>query len=232
LLKRNGSAWGTTQANAWATLGLASYAAAQNLTGTSATLASGDAPALKLENLAAAREFKLDKPAVLTNDGQSNLFYSVVSHGIPQQVKSTGNWQIRRAYLDLDGKPVTTVKQGDLVQVRLLISAASTCDNILLCDLLPGGLEIEDARLATRTAILPQNAMQETGALAPVAIEKRDDRFLLFGNLTTATKDGVFTYLTRAVSRGTFTVPPFLAEAMYSPEDHGIFATEQTLTVE
>jgi hypothetical protein len=124
------------------------------------------------------------------------------------------------------------VKQGDLVQVRLIISTASSWRNIVLCDLLPGGLEIEDSRLATRTAILPKLAKVDTGSLVPVSIEKRDDRFLLFGNISTATEDGVFTYLARAVSKGKFTIPPFLAEAMYSPEDHGLFVTTQTLTIE
>ncbi|MBR6673979.1 MAG: hypothetical protein IKL39_04565, partial [Mailhella sp.] len=49
--------------------------------------------------------------------------------------------------------------------------------------------------------------------------DRREDRMLLFADLTT--EPLTFTYRIRAVNRGVFTVPPVQVEAMYDQSFYG-----------
>ena len=78
--------------------------------------------------------------------------------------------------------------------------------------LLPSGLEVENARLAT-TESLPWVA---DANLAPDSLDLRDDRVLIFTTLPANQWRNLYS-LTRAVSPGSFRLPPIHAEAMYNP---------------
>ena len=49
--------------------------------------------------------------------------------------------------------------------------------------------------------------------------DRREDRMILFADLTG--QELVYTYRIRAVNRGSFTVPPIHAEAMYDQSLYG-----------
>ena len=72
-------------------------------------------------------------------------------------------------------------------------------------------------------------AMADTGAFYSVRIEKRDDRFLVFGNTEAGKSE--FVYQLRAVTRGTFAIPPLHAESMYQPDVNGETAESGKLIV-
>jgi uncharacterized protein YfaS (alpha-2-macroglobulin family) len=79
-------------------------------------------------------------------------------------------------------------------------------------DRLPAGFEIENPRLGRERA-----AAATTGKPWKVeSMNLRDDRIELFGTLP-AGAARTFTYSVRAVTSGTFTLPPVEAEAMYDP---------------
>ncbi len=163
-------------------------------------------------------------------------YYSLLTRGVPSAKTYTPvskGLKIERTLLTRDGKPVPEqgLAQGDLVilQTRVM-SLLGPLRNVVIQNLLPTGLEVENPRLET-TEKLPWI----TASDAPAYQDARDDRVLLFVDLpagvTTsparstgkggdAVKEKWTTYssLLRAVTPGTFTLPPAQAEAMYDPD--------------
>ena len=126
---------------------------------------------------------------------------------------------ISRRYLDREGEEIdpNEIIQGQIVQVELSIGGNRTLDNVVIQDLLPAGLEIENARLASSEDV-PEPDDADSG-ISVNRTDIRDDRMLVFGNLYRM-KNGKqkFTYTTRAVTTGEFIAPPALLEVMYDPQ--------------
>jgi uncharacterized protein YfaS (alpha-2-macroglobulin family) len=145
-------------------------------------------------------------------------FYSLTVRGIPtdQAFKpETAGLEIEREYRNRDGGSLdlADVKQGDLIAVRTrLRSVAGRIENVVVVNLLPSGLEVENARLET-TEQLP---WIKDANLKPAYLDLRDDRILLFTDLP-ANEWQTFYSLVRAVAPGRFRLPPVQAEAMYNP---------------
>ena len=150
--------------------------------------------------------------------------------GVPRKTPPGGGpiW-LSREYLNEKGEAVTSVRHGDKVRVRIRFQTSGAIENLAITDLLPAGLEIEDELLATRAATLAGDAKTDHGAFCPKRLEKRDDRFLAFGD--TGAGKGEISYRTRAVIRGSFAIPPLHAEAMYQPDNRGLFSPAGRFTV-
>lgn len=183
MLRTDGSAWGTTRDNAWASAGLAEYCAA--------------CPG-------------------------GGVFVRRIRSGIPRNPSSRPS--VIRVSRDFPGQ----VKKGDLVEVEISISAAQPVDRAVLCDLVPGGFELEDAALKTRAA-------DDDDDDKPGRSEIRDDRWLWFGRIPKCREDEdpfVLRYRLRAVVRGTFAVPALRLEDMYDPDVFGEVKAGSTVVVE
>ena len=101
--------------------------------------------------------------------------------------------------------------------------------NVVLDDLLPAGLEVENARLATASHTAePATTDGQPPAFADVT-DVRDDRVIIVGHIG-GTGHARAAYLTRAVTPGTYVAPPARAEAMYDLNTNGSSAAG-TLTV-
>jgi uncharacterized protein YfaS (alpha-2-macroglobulin family) len=99
----------------------------------------------------------------------------------------------------------------------------------LLVDLLPGGLEIENFNLTDAKqwadVVVDGITITDRAQAAEVRHEEfRDDRYVAALNLGKGQTAHVF-YLVRAVTPGTFQVPPPLVEDMYMPQVRGIGKT-------
>jgi uncharacterized protein YfaS (alpha-2-macroglobulin family) len=145
-------------------------------------------------------------------------FYSLITRGVPTDdafAPSHNGLEIEREVLDRDGKEVdlNAVHQGDLLVLKTRVrSTAGAVQNVVIEDLLPSGLEVENPRLKT-TESLPW----VTDATADLSyLDLRDDRILIFANLPESTWVTLYA-LTRAVAPGSFRLPPAHAEAMYDP---------------
>lgn len=214
--------WGSTQNNAWAALGLSRWAARHAKGTCKGTLQVSGRPDRTLDGGSALRaEFTVPAKFTVANGGEAPLYVYVNSRGLPKESKEAADgFTIRREYFDADGKPVTSCNSGDLLEARLTVTAAAGCENIVISDLLPGGLEIKDERLATRSAVFDKRA----GSGVDIRmLERRDDRFLLFGDIH-AGKAAV-TYRVRAVQRGRFAIPAVQIESMYRPELKAVSVT-------
>ncbi len=132
---------------------------------------------------------------------------------------------VRRRYLTPDGRDVHgVVRSGELVRVELTVDGPADLPNVVLEDLLPAGLEVENARLATaaRDVAAPDTA-NEPPPFGDVT-DVRDDRVVIVGTVAGGGR-GRATYLARAVTPGVYVAPPARAEAMYDLNTNGLSAT-------
>ena len=130
-----------------------------------------------------------------------NLSVTGYDRGVP--ASSANGMEVKRRYLDSFGREVTEIRTGDVVTVEIGLRSDTPLDNVVVCDLLPGGLE-------------PQLAQGEQLPWYVDHVERREDRMLFF--VSTAGDMRLVTYRARAVTSGTFSVPVVHAEAMYQPD--------------
>ncbi len=166
----------------------------------------------------------------LTPKGTPPLYLSTDIVGIPVSAPPVEKSMvsIERTFYTLDGKPwvVTPLKEGDALIVAIKIEARVAMPDALLVDLLPGGLEIENFNLTDAKqwadVVVAGITLSDRSSAADVQHEEfRDDRYVAALKLDKGQEANVF-YLVRAVSPGTYLVPPTLVEDMYRPEVRGI----------
>ena len=137
---------------------------------------------------------------------------------------------VRRRWLDGEGNVLrdwTTddkaarmapvkIKVGDLVkvEVRLIARGHGIIRNVAVIDSLPGGMEVENPRLATSPSF------RRDGFATPDRVEFLDDRVVLFASAKH--KSETFAYSMRAITQGMFSVPPVQATCMYDSEIHSM----------
>jgi uncharacterized protein YfaS (alpha-2-macroglobulin family) len=172
----------------------------------------------------------------------------------PREAQSNG-LEVVREYLDDNGKPVTTIKQGDEVTVRLRLRALQqqAFGPVAVVDLLPGGFEAVLQTPAPVTADAeegdeedeyydeegdgvhasdapPEPVLALPGSMDVEHVEVREDRVVLYtGCVCNAVNE--FRYKVRANNVGTFVVAPVYGEAMYRPSIYAQGGPAGTLRV-
>ena len=149
---------------------------------------------------------------------------------------------VERWYESYDGgKPITEVREGELVRVRLRITAPADREFVVIDDALPAGLEAVDLSLRTSASLPPfpgaprlradmnegppgQRWMYgswDSGWWTPWEHKEiRDDRVLYFARQLWKGSYQA-SYVARATTAGVFVRPPAQAEEMYNPAVHG-----------
>lgn len=156
--------------------------------------------------------------------------------GVPMHppVDEDAGLSIRRRYLDASGRPLSEnrVRSGELVQVELSLESPTALANLVIDDLLPAGLEVENAHLATsaQSDEAERKPKSPERLITAARVDARDDRVILVGGIPTG-GTYTFTYLARAVTPGTFVIPPVRGECMYDIGTHSLHGGGQTLTV-
>jgi uncharacterized protein YfaS (alpha-2-macroglobulin family) len=164
------------------------------------------------------KELKLNKgianqKLAISTQGKGDLYWFAQSEGMSATgtyVEEDQGLRIRRQYLSRNGKAVTTLRQNDLVVVKLTLSSTNgfPVDDVVVTDLLPAGFEIENPRITE-----PRDMPWIVKAAIPTYFDIRDDRIHFFTKADKVEKS--FYYQVRIVSKGTFTVGPASADAMY-----------------
>ncbi|MXP61493.1 alpha-2-macroglobulin [Pantoea sp. Taur] len=185
-------------------------------------------------------EDQLRQGLSVKSDNTSPLYGTLNVVGYPQAAPSpiSNVLKITREYFTLDGKPadLTSLKSGELLVVRLKVAASERVSDALVVDLLPAGLELENQNLSDSSASLGDSAdalkesMMDMQQANIKHIEFRDDRFvaaLALDGYTPAT----LLYLARAVTPGSYRLPPPQVESMYVPEWRAIGTTPEKLNV-
>ena len=212
--------WDTTQNNAQALLGLGKYsrylkAQTQSFTGR---ILSGGKPIASFDdkNAASLNGVELSgRDLTIEINGAGTAYYYWTSGGVPASGKveeKDNGLKARRSFLDSAGKPanLTKLKQGDVVIVDITLGAGQNYKNVVLVDLLPAGFEVENPRLASSDT----SDLSELDMINPQKIDIRDDRILVFTNIS---DDTHYRYVVRAVTPGKFKLPAVSAECMYDP---------------
>lgn len=240
--RNSGWMWLSTQEQvALARLGKALMANQKKL--VSGELAVGD----KAESISARKAFarvfdaaQLAQGVRFSPQGEAPMFASLDVVGIPRQAPAPDNSVIgiERAWFGTDGKPWTPrpLKEGEALIVRLSVTSNSNMPDALLTDLLPAGLEIENFNLGDAKqwadVVVGEVKVSDRSSAADVKHEEfRDDRYVAALKLSRGSTAHVF-YLVRAVTPGTYMVPPPLAEDMYRPDMRGVGrSSPSTITV-
>jgi len=181
--------------------------------------------------------------------GQRPVYYALEVDEVPLAGPVKPDIQglvVERWYERFDnGAPVTRVNEGDLVRVRLRITAPADREFVAVEDPLPAGLEPID--LGLRTSSLSPFTTPETelaratgdrdrdGPLWQAVLyggwddghwspwehkELHDDRVSYFARMLW-TGSYTASYVARATTAGSFVVPPAYAEEMYNPALQG-----------
>lgn len=126
---------------------------------------------------------------------------------------------------DREGQTIAldkTFEQGEEIVVTLSLNPSVTVSNLVVSYLLPAGMEIENPRFKENTEYSED---QQPG----VRFDVRDDRLLLFIDRLSGITD--YRFLMRAVTRGSFKVPPVAAEGMYDPNIRFIGPAGKNITI-
>ncbi len=229
LQSQDGGSWGTTQDNAWSLLALGRFARLRppgpsTCTGVAASADGKQAWTLSETNGLAFGEPTGLKKLTIRNTGKKYLYFSWNAAGVPSGGKvpeEDSQITIRRQVLALNGEVLDgkRFKQGDLAIVQLKISGMTDpLDNLVIEELLPGGLEIENPLLPNGYAsFLPQN---DPSRLSIRYMTIRDDRLVAFTGLVGGV--GNLHYLVRAVTPGDYIWPPATVACMYEPSIHSL----------
>jgi hypothetical protein len=173
--------------------------------------------------------FEPERIAVETA-GQGRVYVVVQREGLPASGKGVDAYDrqlvVRRRWRDGQGGAVdpTRVRVGELVHVEVTVAGPAlqrhnVHEHVAIVDALPGGFEVEDPRLNT-------SARHELTS-TPERTEFLDDRVIIFTSVGRKTR--TFRYALRAVTPGSFIVPPIQASSMY---DAGIASRGRSGRVE
>ncbi|MDO9623414.1 MAG: alpha-2-macroglobulin [Pseudomonas sp.] len=183
---------------------------------------------------------QLAAPLTIGNPGSEPLYQQLTLSGYPVKAPAAGgeNLSISREYLGMDGEPLdlSALKSGELVLVHLAVTARQRVPDALVVDLLPAGLELENQNLAQSAASLEDagSAVQEwQKAMHDASIkhqEFRGDRYVAALDVSGYATSHLL-YLARAVTPGSYRVPPPQVESMYRPNWQALGETPGRLEV-
>ena len=162
--------------------------------------------------------------------GKPPLYALIDVAGVPASAPAMDDKKVSvvRTYYTTDGKEWKggSLQEGDALIVGLKIESRERIPDALIEDLLPAGLEVENFNLGDAKQwadiVVDGITLTDRSEAATVKHEEfRDDRYVAAISLDKGDTAHVF-YLVRAVTPGTYTVPPPLVQDMYRPQIRGI----------
>ncbi|UCC80883.1 MAG: alpha-2-macroglobulin family protein [Candidatus Zixiibacteriota bacterium] len=212
--------WYTTQGTAWGLMAIGKYLRSQEIPNYDGTITINGK---RYKNFGVEQsKFKdsalADGQIEISINGTGNCYYYWQASGVP----STGlieeydkRLKTRREYLTDDKKPLNLnrLNLGDQIIVKLTAEALDKdLENVIINDLLPTCLEVENPRLETSG----RGNRKGPRSSAVDYMDIRDDRLLLFTSLQKGRSFDYY-YMARVIAAGGFLVPPVSGECMYDP---------------
>ncbi len=179
----------------------------------------------------------------LSNTSSNPLFATLMYQGhskLAPPAESNGV-SIQRRYFTTDGQAIIPddgalrMKVGELMLVQLEVKADKRRPDLLLVDLLPAGLELENQNLSASIKLdeinIDTQPVAEWQRRSRISHQEyRDDRYVAAMDADSYSTTRVF-YLVRAVTPGNYQVPVPLVEDMYDPEIRALGTTPDILFV-
>lgn len=130
---------------------------------------------------------------------------------------------VSRRITDAKGREKMTFEKGELAIVTIEFKCGRPVENAVVSALVPGGFEIEDSALKTRSFNYGVEEKTDGYTTPDGKSDIRDDRWLWFGSFYDRYDKSMFrlTFKVRAVTRGVFAVPSVAIEDMYNPDMAG-----------
>ncbi|MCB1826077.1 MAG: alpha-2-macroglobulin family protein [Candidatus Competibacteraceae bacterium] len=167
----------------------------------------------------------LTQGLTVVNQSTQPAWYTLNRSGVPvaPQPPAQEGFTISRRYYTRTGKEVdpAQIRQNDLLVAVITGEAAGKeQQQALVVDLLPAGLEIENARLAHNASTAELSWLPKL--TETLHTEIRDDRFVAALDLDPGDKRRfTLAYLARAVTPGVYRQPAVYVEDMYKPWQFG-----------
>jgi uncharacterized protein YfaS (alpha-2-macroglobulin family) len=243
---RSGGHWYSTQETTWSLIALTNWLIASKEFETNYRYAIGlndklleQGQAYK-DNLTDSIKLQVQLKDLLTEQtnslvltrgrGVGNLYYTAyLSASLPiDQIQPLDQGiSLSREYFTLDDSktPITEIKRGELVKVRLTVVVPAAVHYVVINDPLPAGMEALDSTLATDTAVPSSYTAQDYiergwGWWYFSHVELHDEKVVLSTDYLPA-GTYVYTYIARASTAGTFNVIPPTASEFYFPDVSG-----------
>ena len=160
----------------------------------------------------------------LSNQGTQAAWYSLYSSGVPKspQPPEQQGFTVSRRYYNRRGEIVDPAQVEQNETLVAVISGKVLTDynhQALIVDLLPAGLELENARLGHGDTTSNYDWLPALSST--VHTELRDDRYVAALDLENGQREFTLAYLARAVTPGEYTLPAVFIEDMYKPWYYG-----------
>lgn len=216
--------WLSTQDNLWSLVALAEYARRGSTGKTTVTIDVGGKQVSKRViqgGEVITTKLPLDKVAdgaiSIRADNGAFVTARVTEARVDQGATVENGFTIERRYLDAKGAEQTSFKAGDMVTVKVRVTAKAHQKWVALVDPIPAGFEVVNPKLAAGgdgTAPAQPSYWQR---VTWDHQELRDDRVLWFADDMRAGSYEL-AYQARATIAGTFTTAAPTVEAMYQPD--------------
>ncbi|MBD9373520.1 alpha-2-macroglobulin family protein [Rhizobium sp. ARZ01] len=163
----------------------------------------------------------LHKPVTVVNRGNERVATVLTTVAAPAQPLPAGGdgYAIERSYYTLDGQPATIseARQNERYVVVLKVTENNSWrSRVLITDLLPAGLEIDNPSLVSSADL---SNFEWVGEVEAAHTEFRSDRFVAAFDRSGGSGDGItLAYVVRAVTPGTYDHPAASVEDMYRPQ--------------
>ena len=228
--------WFTTQENAMAILALGKYyravfSASDDAVHSASVTLPGSSGPVATSLVEPFRWKGHDGHVSVANDGSVPFYYDLSSTGVPVVPPSdsvSDGLEVRREYRDPetgaviepDGDGIYRLSFGQSVIVILTLRPTDHLEQVVITDLLPAGLEIDNPAVMRDSTGVPAwltELFKQTDFSGWIqSADIRDDRLLLFTGWL-RTRPYVYVYTARAVTPGSYVLPSVTAEAMYDP---------------
>lgn len=155
-------------------------------------------------------------PVEIKNKAKSKLYAGLSLRAIPLgefKAFSSGK-RIEKKWFRENDEEIqnlnkVSLEKGERIRVEISLHLENPQEDIVISDLSPGGMKIENPRLSEKQNT---NTDNNTGYLTS---DIRDDRLLIY--LGKVNKDFKYSYTLRALYTGAFIIPPLAAEAIDDP---------------
>jgi hypothetical protein len=212
--------WDTTPANAWGVLVTRRFATAypsSGIVGTTSVGLGGKSFSVSWPRRGTVEPLQLplvNAPLALSQSGGDGPWATVtVNAAVPLTKPLNAGYRLSRSVTVVSANEKGKLSQGDVIRVRLTITATAERNWVALVDPLPPGATVLSS-LGGQSSMLQQGERSE-GAWPAYTQSDRGTWKAYYDWLPRGTS--VIEYTLRLNSPGRFTLPPARVEAMYSP---------------
>ncbi len=250
LARQKKGAWSTTTANTWAGLALRAFsqryeseAVSGNTTAMLGTATqtvdwkaaepSGTAPALPAPADGAKALQDAERTLFLPWGERRMGRLSVLHRGtgkpwvtlqsvaaVPRMQPLQAGYALRKTVTALQGSHSAQWKRGDLVRIRLEVTASADMTWVALSDPIPAGATIVGSGLGRDSVIAQQGEKAPQQGVWPAFVERGQDSYRVYWDYLPQGTSTV-EYTLRLNNAGEFALPPSRVEALYAPEMFG-----------